>query len=190
MAFHINLMTEKAQFRTAARRLAAGWALALAVVVITLLPVGAYQWQQRRITMAEQEALESQYEPIRQLTLQIRKLRAEAESLVRNQRTALELARDRAPSTLLALVGKAAAGSDGELYVKHVTLTQTPVRDKDHPDDAERLALEASSSVAYDVQRFVKNLQQSPLGEVKVLSTEMTSEDGKSRKQYGIEAAY
>jgi len=190
MAFHVNLMSEKAQFHTTARRLAVRWALALAAVVLTLLPIGAYQWRQRRVTVIEQEALEAQYEPIRQLTAQIRKLRAEAESLVRDERTALELARDRSPSTLLALIGKATAAADGELFIKRLTLTQTPVRDKENPADAERLALEANSSVAYDVQRFVKNLQQAPLTEVKVLSTETATDGGDARKNHGIEASY
>jgi hypothetical protein len=190
MAFHVNLMSEKAQFHTAARRLAVRWALTLAAVLLMLLPVGAYEWQRRRTTIVEQEALEEQYEPIRKLTAQIRQLRADAESLVRNERTALELARDRSPSTLLFLVGKATASTAGELYVKRLTLTQTPVRDKEASADAERLAVEASSSVAFDVQRFVKSLQQAPLTEVKVLSTQSTSENGKARKSHGIEASY
>lgn len=190
MAFHVNLMSEKAQFHTAARRVAMRWALALAAVVIVLVPIGAFEWQRRRGAVVEQEALEAQYEPIRQLTAKIRTLRAEAEALVRDERILLELARDRSPSTLLALVGQATAAADGELFVKRLTLTQIPVRDKDNPADAERLALEASGSVAYDVQRFVKNLQEQPLTEVRVLTTETVTESGAARKSHGIEGAF
>jgi hypothetical protein len=190
MAFHVNLMSEKAQFHSAARRLAVRWALVLATVVTVLVPIGAFEWQRRRGAVIEQEALEAQYEPIRQLTVKIRQLRTEAEALVRNERILLELARDRSPSTLLALVGQATAAAHGELFVKRLTLTQIPVRDKDKSADAERLTVEASGSVAYDVQRFVKNLEQQPLTEVKVLTTERVTESGAARKSHGIEGAF
>jgi hypothetical protein len=190
MATHVNLMSERAQFSAAARRVALGWALALAATVLGLLPLGAYAWQHRRSTVVEQETLEAQYEPIRQLSNDIRRLRAEAEALVFAERTTLELARDRPTATLLALVSAATADSQGELFLKRLTITQTPVRSVDGSNDDERVALEASSSVSYDVQRFVKALQRQPLVEVKVLSTETAATDSGSRKIYGVEATY
>lgn len=193
MANYINLMSEKAQFRAAAKRASVRWALAVAVVAAALAPMGVYAWHERQVAIAEQETLEVQYDPIHQLSLDIRRLRNDADALVRSERTALELARIRPPSTLLGVVGKAAAESDGELYMKRLTLTQTPVRDPqaaEATDQGGRLALEASSSVAYDVQRFVKLLSHQPLAEVKLLSTESATEPSGTRKRYGIECEF
>jgi hypothetical protein len=127
------------------------------------------------------------------MKLDIRRLRNDAATLVRVERTALELARNQPPSTLLSVVGNAAAESDGELHVKRFTLTQTPVSDPyavETADQGGRLALEASSSLAYDVQRFVKLLNQQPLAKVKLLSTESASEGSGTRKRYGIECEF
>jgi hypothetical protein len=190
MLTHVNLMSEKAQFHAAARRVALRWALALGAVALVLTPIGGFAWQRRRTAMAEQEMLESQYEPIRQLTSDIRRLRTDAEQLVRNKRTALELSRERPPATLLALLGASTSATEGELFIQRLTLTQIPVRNVDGADDAERLAIEVSSSVSYDIQRFVKALANEPLTEVKILSTESAASETGSRKVYGIEASY
>ncbi len=191
-ANYVNLMSEKAQFRAAATRFTVAWAIVLALVALALAPLGAYAWHERSTAVAEQEALEVQYEPIHQLTLDARRLRNEAVALVHNERTALQLAQDQPPSTLLGLVGQAAAQSDGELYLKRLTLTQTPVNNEQAAAAAEggRLALEASSSVAYDIQRFVKTLNQPPLAEVKLLSTETAADPSGTRKSYGIECDF
>lgn len=193
MANYINLMSERAQFRAAAKRAAVRWAAVVALLGATLTPMGVYAWHERQVAIAEQESLEIQYKPIHQLSLDIRRLRKEASSLVRIERTALELARVHPPSTLLGVVSAAAEESDGELYIKRVTITQTPVRDSqlaEATDQRGRLALEASSSVAYDVQRFVKLLTQHPLSEVKLLSTESAAESTGTRKRYGIECEF
>jgi len=192
-ANYVNLMSERAQYCATARRAATAWAAVIVALLAALTPMGVYAWHERRLALAEQQTLEAQYEPIHQFGLEIRRLRTAASALVRVEHTSLELSRSQSPLTLLGIVGKAAAESAGELYVKRLTISSTPVRDRSAPalaDQTGRMAIEASSSVIYDVQRFVKLLNQPPLQDVKLLSTESVAEPSGTRKRYGLEGEF
>jgi hypothetical protein len=187
---YINLMSSGARFRTAARVRLRRWALALAVMVTVLAPLSIIRWDESRKTRNEHEAMEAGYEPIRRLIQLNRDLRTQAAALVGNERLALELSRRHPATTLLGLVGAAAAESRGELFIEHLTLTQLPpgVGAAPTPTGArEQMVIEAAATLTYDIAGFVESLQKAPIASVKVVSDVVVSQDGMDRKNYTIE---
>ena len=187
MRRYVNLMSEGAQFRSAARVRLRRWALALAVSVTVLTPIASWRWQDARRVRQEHEALEASYEPIRRLNTANTELRTTAVELVRDERLPLALARKRPVASLLGIVGAAAATSDGELFVEHLNVAQSPPGPDGSPAAQDRLIVEVATTLTYDISDFTQALRVAPITDVKVASDDLVSEDGVDRKNYTLE---
>lgn len=188
MRRYVNLMSEGARFRVAARVQLRRWALALVGAVAVLAPVAAWRWQEARRVRQEHEALEASYEPIRRLNTTNMALRTDAAALIRDDRLPLELSRKRPVATLLGIVGAAVATSKGELFVEHMRLVQSPLGAAS-PSKG-RLIIEVASTLTFDVANFVDALKVAPIVEVKVASDQLVSQDGVDRKNYTLECLF
>jgi hypothetical protein len=186
MKRHLNLMTEGARFRVAARVSTRRWALALAAAVTMLAPLTIWHWQECRRIRQEHEAVEATYEPFRRLALMNAKLRTTATSLVRDERLVLELSRNRPAATLLGIVSAAASGTEGALFVEHLDLTQTPPG-AGAAAGQDRLMIEAVCTPQFDISSFTDALKRAPFVEVKITSEDLIEENGVDAKQYTIE---
>ncbi len=80
MAASINLMTQRALFRSAADRILRGWSLVIAVLLLAMLPLAAWSWIERRDVVRAHEALEAGDEQIRRWAGANRSLVAQAAS--------------------------------------------------------------------------------------------------------------
>ena len=187
MRNHVNLMSEGARFRTAARVRLRRWGLALAVSVTVLTPIASWRWQDARRIRQEHEALEASYEPIRRLNTANTELRTTAATLVRDERLPLALSRKRPVASLLGVISSAAATSNGELYVEHLNIAQSPPGPEGAPAAQDRLIVEVATTLTYDISDFTQALRIAPITEVKVASDDLVSENGVDRKNYTLE---
>jgi len=187
MKHYANLMSEAAHFRAQAWIRLRRWALALALLGAVLVPLAGMRWRECRRVQQEHEALEARYAPIKRLNALNVKLRAEAGTLVRDERLALELSRHRPASALLGLISAAAASSRGELFIEHLNLTQNAPHGENQPAVEERMIIEAAATLRYDIAGFVKALEKPPIKQVRVTSDEVVSEHGIEHKSYVIE---
>jgi hypothetical protein len=154
-----------------------------------MAPAAAWTWQRRRDVIHEQEALEAQYEPIRRLAAENRRMNAEAARLVQAERTKLELSHRRPVTTLLAVVGEAVAETEGDVFLEHVSVTQEPVS-KPGVEAGGRLVVDVSSVEGYDVARLVRALDRPPFTAVKVLSSESGVEGEIKHDRHTIECTF
>lgn len=189
MRSHVNLMSDEAQFRVALRISARYWTIAWALLVMALIPMAGVRWQQRRDVRQRHEALEARYQPIQRTSSENRQLRTAAEKLVREQRIPLELSRDRAIATLLAVTSRAVEKTGGELYVRQITLANH-VPGGQTGAGRGRMIIDAAGTLTYDVSALVDALDQAPLVDVKVISTEVVTDQDVEQKHYNIECSY
>ncbi|MCC6492039.1 MAG: hypothetical protein IT424_03355 [Pirellulales bacterium] len=181
---YVQLMSESAQFRAAARKHLRRWGAAAALLVAATAPLGAWQWRHQSQMRQQCEALEASYEPVRRLNGVNRNLRTQAITLVRDERLILELARQRPVTSLLACVAAATSASQGQAFVERLNFEQ-PV-----PGSAEksapRLTVEVAATLSYDISEFVESLRREPIDAVKVTSDVVTTRDGIDRKTYTL----
>ncbi len=187
MRKYVNLMSEAAQFRTAARIYLRRWALALAVFVTALIPVATWRWQEARAVRQQHEALEASYKPIRTLTALNTQLRTAAVALVHDERLPLELAQKRPVASLLGIIAAAAAASNGELFIEHLHVAQAPPGAEAAQPPQDRVIIETAATLTYDVANFVEALKVAPIASVKVVADEIVTENGVDRKSYHLE---
>jgi hypothetical protein len=186
MKKYVNLMTEGARFRTAARLSIRRWGLALGAGATLMTPIAGWHWQEWQSIRHEHEALEASYEPIRRLNSMNMQLRTTAAKLVQDERLELELASQRPVTTVLGIVGAAAKQSDGALYIEHIQLDLAPpgAEGARGPD---RLTIEAACTLKYDVANFVAALKTAPIAEVKIITDELATKNGVDHKKYAVE---
>ncbi len=187
MRRHVNLMSDVARFRVAARISLRRWAVALVAAATMLAPVSIWHWQECRRIRHEHEALEASYAPIRRLNEMNMELRTAAISLVRDERLTLELSRRRPVATLLGLVSAATAATNGALYVESVALAQTPPGSPATTSAHDVLTIEAACPPQFDISTFVDALKQPPFREVVITSDDLTTNNGVDGKRYTIE---
>jgi hypothetical protein len=187
MKRHVNLMSDAARFRVAARVALHRWALALAVLATLLAPISIWHWQECRRIRHEHEASEASYAPIRRLNDMNAELRTTAASLVRDQRLTLQLSRRRPAWTLLGIVTAATAATGGSVYVEHIDLAQTPPGGAASTPSQNVLTIEAVCPPQFDIATFVDALDKPPFTEVKITSDDLSTRDGVDRKTYTIE---
>ncbi len=121
---HVNLMSRQARIREIRRTRLRQWAKISGVVAVLLVPPSLLAWwpvYQQRQRLA---ALESQYEPVREMIAVTKSYRHRIEQIQQEQRLALALAKQTPVVTLLGLIGKAVARSQGQVYVQHVAFRQ------------------------------------------------------------------
>jgi hypothetical protein len=193
---HVNLMTDSAKFRTAARLHLRWWGVSLAGLMVMLTPLTLMRWEEATKARKAHEAMESSYEPIRRLVKINRELRDEAVGLVKNDRLELELSWNRPVAVLLGVVSAAAAESSGQLYVEHLEIKDrppgggAPPTSAANPSAEQRLHIEAAATTAYDIVTFVEALRKAPIKSVKVTSDAIISVDGKDHKKYTLECTF
>ena len=189
MGHGINLMTERAEFLAATRRLVCLWGLALAGVLMVAAPLGAWAWMGRRGVVFEHEALQARYEPIRRLAEANRRLSAEATRLVHNEQVTLTLSRRRPVAALLAAVGEAVAATNGDVFVERVSLARDAAAKPEAVDPAGTVILDVVTIEGYDISLLAKSLTSEPFASVKVVSSEAVPGDV-ARNKHVIECAY
>lgn len=185
----VNLMTQGAQLRSAAERVARIWALIIGVMVLALAPLGGWTWQKRCKALRRHEALQASYEPIRQLAGENRTLAVEATTLVERERLPLTLARRRPVVALLGVVSDAIAECGGAVYMEHMALTRV-APPAAGAAAAGRLLVDASATLAFDISRLTKLLARPPITAVKILSSETANDDGTPIKTYSVECLF
>lgn len=190
MKRHVNFMSEAAQFRAAVRRHLRRWAGALCACVLLLIPGGAVRWVEHAQVRHEHEALEACYEPVRRLNAINGQLRTAAMNLVRDERLALQLSRERPMAALLGRVTRAVEDSSGQLFVQRLTVSQSAPGLKTGSAGRGRLVIEAAATLTYDVSQFVESLKAPPLNDVKITSDLVVAENGIDRKNYVLECEF
>lgn len=184
----VNLMSDGARLRAALRLRIRHWAIVWAIIVVAAAPFAAMRWLERRGIEQQRAALEARYEPFGRLSIESRRLKTEAQKLVEEEKIPLELSRKRSVAALLGVASQAAATTGGELYVRQVTFTQEPLSGAAKAKG--KLIVEAAGTLTYDVTGFVDALTQAPFTTVRVLSTEVESQDGIEQKNYTVECVF
>jgi hypothetical protein len=190
MAAFVNLMTERAQLRTAAARVSRCWAIIIGAMILLAVPGVLWVWHERQTIGREHAALEASYEPVRRLASANRALAASAADLVAHEKLPLELARKRPVVSLVAHVSDAVAATDGAVYLERIELNQRSPGAVQVDAKPDKLTLEASTLPHFEASRLIAALNQPPLTGVKIVSSETVDEAGVSRKKYVIECNF
>jgi hypothetical protein len=184
----VNLMTQPAQFRADAERIARVWILGIGALVLALVPFGLWQWRDRSQMVRENEALEASYEPLRRLAAANRALAAQATELVTRERDVLQLARQHSTLSLVSVVSDVIEASQGAAFVDHITITRDPA--KGGLNGGGKLTLSAMSTLGYEASRLAKELDRPPFTAVKIESSETTADGGVVRKHHVIDCEF
>lgn len=184
----VNLMSDGARLRAALHVRVRLWVAVWALLVAAAAPFAAVRWLERHGIDQERAALEARYEPFGRLSVENRRLRTDAQKLVQAEKIPLDLSRQRPVAALLGLTSKAAAATGGELYVRHVAFTQDPLGGGEKSKG--KMIIAAVGTLTYDVTTFVEALTQPPFSAVRVLSTEVESQDGIEQKNYTVECTF
>jgi hypothetical protein len=184
----VNLMSEAARLRAALRLRVKHWAGVWALLVTVAAPFLLVRWMERQGTEQERAAREASYEPFSRLTAESRQLKSDAQAFVKTEDIPLKLSRKRSVAALLNLTSKAAATSNGELFVQQVTFVQEPLASSDSSKG--KLVIKAVGTLTYDVAAFVEAMTQPPFSTVRVLSTEVESQEGVEQKSYMLECIF
>lgn len=190
----VNLMTPRARFAAAAARISHGWAIAIGLMIVGLVPVGAIAWARRIEVVRQHEAAEAQYEPFRRLAGATRNLNAQAVDLVTNERTALTLAAGRPVGTLLAVIAEAISAAEGEAFVERLVLHDPPGSARAAPGAANasgsQVTLYVAATLGYDVSLLVHSLERAPVTAAKVISTETIDSSDVPHKLHVIQCDF
>jgi hypothetical protein len=182
-------MSESSRFRVAVCVLLRRWALGVAAVVAAAAPLAGMRYREYSRVCQEHEALEAAYAPVKWLADMNLQLRKEAAALVRDDRLPLELSRHRPAAALLGVASAAAADSGGELFIEHLSITQSVPSDEDGRPVEDRMVIEATAKLTYDIADFVEALKQAPVRAVKVAADDVVSLNGFDCKNYVIECS-
>lgn len=187
MKKYVNLMTDVACYRNAARVTTRRWITAGAACLLIAAPTAFFKWEHCRQVSQEYDALEASYEPVRRLNGINMQLRTTAAALVRDNRLPLELSRRRPVTTLLGIASGAAAQSEGALFINHIEISQTPAGGDGAAQQADRMTIEAACTLKYDIANFVAALTVAPVSAVKIVTDDLAVVDGIDRKTYTVE---
>jgi hypothetical protein len=185
MSASVNLMTERARFIAAGARIGNAWAAVVLGLFILMVPLGGWTWHRRGAVSRQREALDSSYEPIRQLSAANRAVSAQAAELVAREHTPLTLSRRRPFVAVLNTVAEAFAATEGSAHLEGLTY--------DHgqpaPDGASGpwlLTLNVSCTPSFDITQLVESLERPPFTAAKILSNSPGGE-GADRKRYDLQ---
>jgi hypothetical protein len=185
MSASVNLMTERARFIAAGARIGNAWAAVVLGLFIVMVPLGGWTWHRRGAVGRQREALDSSYEPIRQLSAANRAVSAQAAELVAREHTTLTLSRRRPFVAVLNTVAEAFAATEGSAHLEGLTY--------DHGQPAPEgasgpwlLTLNVSCTPSFDITQLVESLERPPFTAAKILSNSPGGE-GADRKLYVLQ---
>ncbi len=184
MISHVNLMTERAKFTAAASRIGETWAAAIGVLLLLMLPLGAWLWQRHGAVIRQHDSLEARYEPIRRMAGANRSVSAQAAELVKREHATLTLSRRQPVTALLGAVADAIAETEGAVFVDGIHYIEQPDEDRNAP---RRFTLDVTAAATFDISQLAAGLRRPPFTAVKVLSSAPGPEDGPRRQTYIIQ---
>jgi len=161
MSRFVNLMSERAQTRDCWLRRSRQWARILAVVVGVLTLHTALNWWPIHKQSQLRVALESQYEPIRQLRTDNQGLKKRIGESTKLSHLELSLEKRTPATTLTGLVGKAVAESHGNLFLEKIDYQQKSPSGSATGDSKSKLSLEGFATDPQTVRAFVELLTSS-----------------------------
>jgi hypothetical protein len=185
MSASVNLMTERARFIAAGARIGNAWAAVVLGLFILMVPLGGWTWHRRGAVSRQREALDSSYEPIRQLSAANRAVSAQAAELVSREHTPLTLSRRRPFVAVLNTVAEAFAATEGSAHLEGLTYDH----DQPAPEGASGpwlLTLNVSCTPSFDITQLVESLERPPFTAAKILSNSPGGE-GADRKLYVLQ---
>jgi hypothetical protein len=185
MSASVNLMTERARFVAAGARIGNAWAAVVLGLIILIVPLTGWTWHRRGDVSRQREALDSSYEPIRQMSAANRAVSAQAAELVSREQTTLTLSRRRPFVAVLNTVAEAFAATEGSAYLEGLTYD----RGQPAPDGASApwpVTLNVSCMPSFDITQLVEALERPPFMAVKILSNSPGVE-GADRKLYVLQ---
>ncbi len=184
----LNLMSERSRKRGQARNCLRLWTRIFAGLLLVLTATGFAQWQVCHQEQQKRAAAEAEYDPIRELQAENRRLQKQIDSLHEAERIPLELAKHRPLLGLIGLATQAVAAQDGKIYLRQLEIEREPLVLKKAQNEKARksklrFALEGNSADSTAVTRLADTLRKTgPFADVK-LSTNKVSHVGKQAQQ-------
>ncbi|NOZ41149.1 MAG: hypothetical protein GXP24_13120 [Planctomycetes bacterium] len=183
----LNLMSERAQKRGLRRGCLRLWTRIFSGVLFMLAVGGFTQWRLCHLEQVKQAAAEAEYEPIRQLKLENRRLRKQIAMLQKTERIPLELAKHQPLLGLVGLATQAVTKQDGKVYLQQIEIEREPLAretaNSSHGQPTLSFALVGISIDGSAVTRLTDSLRElGPFVEVELI-TNHTSHVGKQVRQ-------
>ena len=172
MSIYVNLMTRRAKVRQLLRDRMRLWSRVVAAVIVGLVLHSLVTWWPVRSQSQRVELLETQYEPLREMKLDVGRLSRELIATRTNYRDELVLADTTPVLSLLGVVSRAIEQSDGQLFLEDIHYEQTNSA-LSGGQLQEQLSLEGISADTLAVQALVERLREAlPFATVELRNTE------------------
>ena len=174
MKRHLNLMSDRSRIRTCTRKRIRQWTLVLMTLCILLVPTWFAIWLPVYQQNQHVAALETRYEPFRQMSKASKEFKKRIELVQAQEKISLALAKIDTPVvTLLGLVGKTVAESQGQVYLEKLEFQQSAAAISDEENDTTTSILVAGRGAnKKSVLRLNKNLKTAlPFADIKLRSS-------------------
>ena len=174
MKRHLNLMSNRSRVQMCARKRVRQWAAVLSLLGLLLVPTWILLWLPLYQQQQEVAALETQYEPFRQMSKANKEFKKRIEFVKAQEKISLALAKIDTPVvSLIGLVGKTVQESHGQVYLEKFEFQQSASLLSDAKDETTTSLQVAGRGIdKKSVVRLNKNLKTAlPFADVKLRSS-------------------
>ncbi len=171
MKRHLNLMSNRSRVQTCARKRLRQWTVVLTVLGFLFIPTWFAIWLPVHQQGEEVAALEARYEPFRQMNKASKEFKKRIELVQAQEKISLALAKIDTPVvTLLGIVGKTVAESQGQVYLEKLEFQQSASLLSEQESETSRAISVAGRGISKkSVIRLRKNLKTAlPFADVKL----------------------
>jgi len=124
MTNHVNLMSPRARVRECTRTRIRQWSRILAAAAGLLALHAAVTWWPAHVRSLQRAALEAQYEPLRQMIMDNKALVRKIAGRLDESKLELALSKQTPVATLVGLVGRAVADTQGKMFLDKIAFRQ------------------------------------------------------------------
>jgi len=174
MKRHLNLMSSQSRVHACIRTRIRQWAKALALVSALLVPTWFLFWWPVLQQGQHVATLDAKFEPLRQMNRASKRFQKNIERVRAQEKTALALAEIDTPVvTLLGMIGKAVADSQGNVVVDNLDFHQAAaVLSSEETEEQISIELEGKGIDEFSVSRLASDLQSAlPFADVQISSS-------------------
>ena len=191
MSLYVNLMSEQARMRQLRHERLQQWSRIVLAEIAMLLPLAAYVWLPAFQENQQLAALQSQYEPIRQLIATNKSIREKIELVREKDRLTLALSNSVPVVTLMGLLGQAVNQLQGQVYINGLELQQDRHPWKENGQKSVVLTLQGLGADSGAARQFAEALQEVlPYASVQLTSSDTITVGGQPRLSFAMKGSF
>ena len=188
---YVNLMSKQSRIREIRRTRLRQWTRALLVLAAILLAPTLAVWRPVHQQGKRLAALQTQYEPIRQLISENKEFRKKIDQALEQDRLALALSNQTPVVTLLGMIGQAVAAANGEVFVQRLAFEQDSHPWEESDQTPSTVTLVSLASTAYAAPGFLETWKTIvPFAAAQLVASETTVVEGNARHGFTLKSTF